>query len=188
VAYPLDFVIALGASKTGLAASLKATLLDTAGAAVAGQTDIATGFVEIGPAGTYQWHYAAFPDGHRGAVAFHTGAYAGTPTKLAASSVNPQEAEFSDAKTSGRAAAGDAMTLTAGERNSIADAILKRDWTAVTGEASRSVLNALRWLRNKWTISSGTLTVTKEDDATEAWSGPVTTSASANPVTGVDPT
>ena len=84
------------------------------------------------------------------------------------------------------AATGDAMTLTAGERNSIADALLKRDWTAVTGEAARSLLNALRFLRNKWTNSAGTLTVMKEDDATTAWTATTTTAAS-DPVSSVDP-
>src|SRR6266849_4014368 len=44
-----------------------------------------------------------------------------------------------------------------------ADALLKRDMSAVTGESARSPLNALRWLRNKWTIVTGTLTVYKED-------------------------
>ncbi len=68
-----------------------------------------------------------------------------------------------------------------------ADALLKRDWTAVTGEAARSVLNALRFLRNKWGLSGGTLTVTKEDDATTAWTASVTGTAGADPVTGVDP-
>lgn len=68
-----------------------------------------------------------------------------------------------------------------------ADALLKRDWTAVTGEAARCVLNALRFLRNKWAISGTTLTVTSEDDATTAWSATLTTAASADPVTGVDP-
>ena len=75
----------------------------------------------------------------------------------------------------------------AGTANDIADAILKRDWTAVTGEANRSVLNALRFLRNKWSIFGATLTVTKEDDTTSAWTGAVTTSAS-NPVDSIDPT
>lgn len=67
-----------------------------------------------------------------------------------------------------------------------ADALLKRDWTAVTGEAARSVLNALRFLRNKWSISGGTLTVTEEDDTTTAWTGTVTTAA-GNPTTQIDP-
>lgn len=71
--------------------------------------------------------------------------------------------------------------------NTIADAILKRDWTAVTGEASRSMLNAMRYLRNKWSVSGSTLTITKEDDSTSAWTATVTTSEGADPVTGVDP-
>lgn len=69
-----------------------------------------------------------------------------------------------------------------------ADELLKRDWTSVTGEAARSVLNALRFLRNKWTISAGTLSVKEEDDTTEAWNAAVTDDATADPVTGVDPT
>lgn len=69
-----------------------------------------------------------------------------------------------------------------------ADALLKRDWTAVTGEAARSVLNALRFLRNKWSIGSGTLTVTTEDDTTTAWQATLSSSASADPVIGSDPT
>lgn len=69
----------------------------------------------------------------------------------------------------------------------IADAILKRDWTAVTGEAARSALNALRFLRNKWSISGSTLTVTEEDDTTPAWTATLTSDAAADPVTGSDP-
>lgn len=79
-------------------------------------------------------------------------------------------------------------TLTSAEHNNIADALLKRDWTAVTGEAARSVLNALRFLRNKWSVSGSTLTVTKEDDTTTAWAATVSTDAAADPVTGSDPT
>ena len=71
--------------------------------------------------------------------------------------------------------------------NTIADAILKRDWSAVSGESARSVLNALRFLRNKWAVSGATLTVKKEDDATNAWTSTVTTAAGADPVTGNTP-
>lgn len=77
--------------------------------------------------------------------------------------------------------------LTSGERTSIAEALLKLDLSTVTGEAARSLLNAVRFLRNKWSISAGTLTVTKEDDSTSAWTATVTTNASADPVTGSDP-
>jgi hypothetical protein len=78
--------------------------------------------------------------------------------------------------------------LTSGERDSIADALLKRDWTGVTGEAARSVLNALRALRNKVSVSGSTMTVNKEDDSTSAWTASVTTDAAADPITSVDPT
>ncbi len=71
--------------------------------------------------------------------------------------------------------------------NDIADAILKRDFSSVSGEASRSMLNALRFLRNKWSISGTTLTVTEEDDTTSAWTSTVSTDAAADPVTGSDP-
>ncbi|MEE9586112.1 MAG: hypothetical protein V3W09_04350 [Nitrososphaerales archaeon] len=69
----------------------------------------------------------------------------------------------------------------------IADALLARDMSAVTGEAARSPLNAFRFLRNKWSISGTTLTVTEEDDSTEAWTATVTTDAAADPVTANDP-
>lgn len=69
-----------------------------------------------------------------------------------------------------------------------ADALLKRDMSAVTGEAARSPLNALRFLRNKWTLVSTLLTVTKEDDTATAWTATVGTTAGVNPVTSTDPT
>jgi hypothetical protein len=68
-----------------------------------------------------------------------------------------------------------------------ADALLKRDMSAVSGEAARSPLNAFRFLRNKWSVALGTLTVTKEDDTTAAWTGTVSTDAAAVPITGNDP-
>ena len=80
------------------------------------------------------------------------------------------------------------VTLTSGERTSIAEALLKLDLSTVTGEAARSVLNAVRFLRNKWSISGTTLTVTKEDDTTSAWTSALTTSAVAEPITASDPT
>lgn len=68
-----------------------------------------------------------------------------------------------------------------------ADTLLKRDMSAVTGESARSPLNALRALRNKVSISGGTVTVTKEDDTTSAWTAVATTSPSADPITSIDP-
>lgn len=69
-----------------------------------------------------------------------------------------------------------------------ADALLVRDLTAVAAPATRSVFNALRFLRNKWAVVAGVLTVYKEDDTTSAWSANVTSSASADPITASDPT
>jgi len=68
-----------------------------------------------------------------------------------------------------------------------ADALLNRDMSAVSNTNSRSPLNALRFLRNKWSISGAVLTVTEEDDTTPAWTASLTTNASADPVTGSDP-
>lgn len=67
-----------------------------------------------------------------------------------------------------------------------ADALLKRDMSAVTGESARSPLNALRAIRNKVAISAGTMTVYEEDDTTAAWTASVATSA-GNPISSVDP-
>jgi hypothetical protein len=68
-----------------------------------------------------------------------------------------------------------------------ADALLTRNWASVTGEASRSVLNALRLLRNKWSTSGSTLVVTKENDSTIAWTATLSTDSAADPITGSDP-
>lgn len=68
-----------------------------------------------------------------------------------------------------------------------ADALLNRDMSAVSDTNARSPLNALRFLRNKWSLAGGTLTVTKENDSTTAWTAAVSTDAAADPVTGSDP-
>jgi hypothetical protein len=80
------------------------------------------------------------------------------------------------------AATGDIPTATQN-----ADALLNRDMSAVSDTNARSPLNALRVLRNKIDTTGGTLTVSKEDDTTEAWTAALTSNASADPITGVDP-
>lgn len=77
--------------------------------------------------------------------------------------------------------------ITDAARTSITDNLLKRDLAGFTGEAARSVLNALRFLRNKWTVSGSDLIVYKEDDTTQAWTAALTSSSSASPITGTDP-
>lgn len=68
-----------------------------------------------------------------------------------------------------------------------ADALLLRNFGSLTVTDTRCALNALRFLRNKWSLSGTTLTVTAEDDTTSAWTSVVTTNAAATPVTGSDP-
>lgn len=80
--------------------------------------------------------------------------------------------------------------LTSGERNSVADAMLDRDMSTGTDSGSpsvRTVRQALRFLRNKWAIATGTLTVYKEDDSTSSWTATVGTDAAAVPIVSNDP-
>lgn len=83
------------------------------------------------------------------------------------------------------AATGDAMTLTAGERNSVADALLARN-VAGGSSAGRLVKEALYVLRNKTAIAAGTMTVYGTDDTTAAFTAAVTTSA-GDPISTIDP-
>lgn len=80
-------------------------------------------------------------------------------------------------------------SLTSAERNSIANTVLGYNFANVTGAASRSLLNAARFLRNRWFKGAGNaITVCTEDDATTAWTGVYSTDASGTPgVSGIDP-
>jgi hypothetical protein len=72
----------------------------------------------------------------------------------------------------------------------IADALLDRDMAAGTDSGSTTVRTprqALRFLRNKWSIAGSTLTVTKENDATASWTAAISQTAGADPITGSDP-
>lgn len=87
--HSLNFVWQGGASETGL--TLLVTVTSSVFVAVGGYTDIATGMTENPyQAGTYSWE-GSLPDGQRGCVLFHTGAYAGTPVVKATFSLNPEE-------------------------------------------------------------------------------------------------
>ncbi len=106
-----------------------------------------------------------------------TPAIAGSPVVT----LNATQAAYAPAK------AGDAMTLTTAGYTASADALLNRDMSAVSDTTARSPLNAFRFLRNKWVLTDGTLSVKKEDDSTEAWGATVSGTTGADPVTGVDP-
>jgi hypothetical protein len=72
----------------------------------------------------------------------------------------------------------------------IPDQIFKRDMSAVEAvsvAAGRSLLNAIRLLRNRWATTPTTITVYKEDDATPAWTGALSTAVGAAQITSVDP-
>ena len=89
--------------------------------------------------------------------------------------------------TGGTVNANATISMSAGDLNNIADALLKRDFSAVSGEAARSLINAARFLRNKWSVAGTTLTVTKEDDSTSAWTSTLVTTPGADPITSSDP-
>jgi len=109
---------------------------------------------------------------------------------VASANVNAHVVDFAAGSITATAIATDAIdadAIAADAVTEIADGLLKRDMSAVTGEAARSPLNAFRALRNKVSLSGSTMTVTKEDDSTSAWTAVVTTDASADPITAVDP-
>lgn len=89
-----------------------------------------------------------------------------------------------DAAVSTRlASAGYTAPPTAAE---VADKVLGRN-LAGSSDGGRTVKDALRFLRNKWTIVGTTLTVYAEDDTTSAWTSTITTNASADNLTSSDP-
>jgi hypothetical protein len=73
-----------------------------------------------------------------------------------------------------------------GAGNVAADALLGRN---VSGGSSsgRLVKQALHFLRNKFTVSGGTLTVYETDDSTPSWTSAVSSDAGAEPIIGSDP-
>jgi hypothetical protein len=87
------------------------------------------------------------------------------------------------------AGAIDTGDLSATLLNEIADAILDRNMATGTDSGSTTVRTprqALRLLRNKAAIATGTLTVSKEDDVTTSWTAAVTTTA-GDPISAIDP-
>lgn len=88
------------------------------------------------------------------------------------------------------AGAVDASALATDAVNEIADGLLNRDMSVGTDSGSstfRTMRQALFFLRNKWTISGGTLTVYKVDDASSSWTATVSTDPAAEPIVSNDP-
>lgn len=76
----------------------------------------------------------------------------------------------------------------------LADALLDRDMSVGTDSGSpsvRTVRQALRFLRNFWTVNNtpvaNTLHVKKEDDTTDSWTAVVTPTPGTDPITQMDP-
>jgi len=97
MAFTLESSFALGPANTGLEADLRAQLRNGSDNTAVG-TEISTGFSERGARGTYVWYYAAFPDNFRGYAEIYDD---GDPTDiLSVIPINPQEAEYLDARVS----------------------------------------------------------------------------------------
>ena len=91
---------------------------------------------------------------------------------------------------SAAAFAANAITATAVDTSTravLANTTLGYDFSAVSQAASRSLLEANRFLRNRRFFSGGSLVVTQEDDTTQAWSAVVQTSSQVEAVTAIDP-
>lgn len=116
------------------------------------------------------------------------------PAALVSGRMDSDVAVIQTAVITANAIAPDAIgasELAASAVTEIADGILDRDMSigADTGsEIIRTVRQALRALRNRFSISSTTRTVYKEDDMTPAWTSTLQTDAAAEPIVGDDPT
>ena len=85
----------------------------------------------------------------------------------------------------GFAVAGDAMTLTAGERTTLADVILVRAVQNVEDSADRHSLGALIMFVTNWSISGATLTAKKPSNDSTFDTYALGTTPDVDPVTGV---
>ena len=86
--------------------------------------------------------------------------------------------------------ATDAITADALKTDAITEIVLgllKYDFTGITGEAQRSLLNAARSLVNKIAVVDNTLTIYKEDDSTPAFTAAVTGDTNVAPIVTIDP-
>lgn len=84
----MDFALNLGSAYAGLT-DLRAQLVDTGGSNTG--SAVSSGFTEVA-SGRYLWHYASFPDDHRGGVKFYSAA--ASSTILAFMAINPEDGEY----------------------------------------------------------------------------------------------
>jgi hypothetical protein len=93
------------------------------------------------------------------------------------------DSDYDAAKTA--AAAGAAMSLTAAERNSIADAFLNRGTSNIEDTADKHSVGAMVMIATNSSISGTTLTAKKPSDDSTFQTYTITVSADADPITGV---
>lgn len=152
-------------------------------------TGYAGGTIKLATDATLNANQGSYAPAKAGDAMTLTAAYDAAKTAAPTGAAMTLTSAYDAAKTA--AAAGAKMDIVdapnATGLAAIADAFLKRDWTSVTGEATRSVLNALRPLLNKWTSASGAggYVVKKEDDSTTAWTGTLTVDENGN-ISGMD--
>ncbi len=72
--------------------------------------------------------------------------------------------------------------------SAIAEAVLKLDWTGVSGEPARCLLQAMRYDRNRKAVAAGVLTVYKENGTDVAWTAILTSDSNADPIVEIAPT
>lgn len=149
MAYTFDFALDLGPANTGLA-DLRAQLVDTAGSNSG--SAVSTGFTEIG-SGRYLWHYTGFPDGHRGGVKFYSNA--APSTILAFASINPEEAENTDVKTSTRSTLDAAGVWSHGARTLTSYGSLVSD---IWSHGTRTLTSFGTLVANIWANATRTIT------------------------------
>lgn len=81
-------------------------------------------------------------------------------------------------------------TLSDSAYDKIADRVLNRDMAAGPDSGAdefRTPRQALRFLRNKWTVEAGVLTVYDETDSGVSWTATLSSTPGADPITGSDP-
>ena len=158
--YTLTFSLGLGPAYAATS-DLRAQVVDTAGANVG--SAISTGFVNIG-SGFHLWNYASMPDDQRGGVKFYSNA--ATSTMLGFVSVNPQEAEYTDVKTSTRGTS--TLTTTDIDNRLVAyDGATQADLTA-TQAAISAAITALNNLSSAQAQTAAEAALTTYDPPTKA--------------------
>jgi hypothetical protein len=174
--YPIGFLLVLKTDHitgaTGKAATVVLTVSKNGGTFAA--HDAGSSITETGN-GWYNWTPAAADRDTLGELKLHA----------AEPSCDPYDEKYDIVAYDPFAA----VSLPAAERTAMADAILTRDWTQVASWPARCLLQALRLLRNKWSVNpaNSVLTVTTEDDKTQAWQGQLQSQAGADPIVGQIP-